>query len=158
LAKEELRALATVQLVEAMDSANIGEFKTIDQKFKISVKPFIEGSFPSEEKKPEQYKQAVQWLRDNEHEGLLKRFLTYEFKKGQDWLAERIKQAVIRELLSVEAETRKWPDIDASDEVTVHHMTLKSWAKEMRESNPPIDFPAETLGLFIGRIAKVDKC
>lgn len=158
--KESLRTLATETIVAAMDSANVSEFKTLDGRFKIEIKPLLEGSFPSAEKKPDQYREACQWLRDNEYDDLLKRYLTFSFPKGgkqigteyltYDQICEKVKAAA----LQVFAAFGIQPSYE--DEVTVHHMTLKAWAREMKEEEK--QFPAETLGLWIGRVAKVKKC
>lgn len=159
--EKALRTLATETIVNAMDSANCGMFKTKDGQWKIEIKDLLEGSFPSATKKPEQYAAACAWLRENGHDDLLKRYLTFTFPKGgtgkgddfisYDQICDAVKQVALEQMRELGMNN---PTIE--DEVTVHHMTLKSWAREMKEDG--VQIPAETLGLWVGRIAKVEKC
>lgn len=145
--------LQTERLPAALDSINSAGFKTTNG-LQIKLDPFFDGSLPKEDLV--QREEALAWLRENGHEGIIKRVITMSFPKDYAPYAEiflkKIQAAL--ELMVVE-DTIKEDTILVDLKEDVHHMTLKSWAREMMESDPPQEFPAETLGLFVGRRATV---
>jgi hypothetical protein len=141
--KAKLFELQTVELPEAMDMAGIAEFTTSDGA-KVKVAPVVQGSLPKEYSKRSA---ALDWLRANGHEGLIKREISVAFGKGQDDVASLLVDKINELLQSEEV------DAPVEDNPSVHPQTLCAWAREMIAEQTP--FPADSLGLWIGRKAIV---
>ncbi len=146
--KLEIFELETKTLPDAMTSAQTRQFALTAEAGggSITVEPFIQGSLPS--KDPVKRDEALRWLHENGHDGIIKRALAVNLAKGQYEQGDEIKKAITEAL-----EKLKLKKVVVEDQEDVHHMTLKSWAREMQENAE--EFPAETLGLFIGQRAKV---
>ena len=141
--KAKLFELQTVELPEAMDQAGISEFTTTDGA-KVKVAPIVQGSLPKEYSKRAT---ALDWLRKNGHEGLIKREISVAFGKGQDDVASLLVNKINELLQSEEV------DAPVEDNPSVHPQTLCAWAREMITEQTA--FPADALGLWIGRKAIV---
>lgn len=141
--KAKLFELQTVELPEAMDQAGVSEFTTTNGA-KIKVAPVVQGSLPNEYSKRSA---ALDWLRNNGHEGLIKRKISVAFGKGQDDIASLLVDKINELLQSEEV------DAPVSDDPSVHPQTLCAWARELIAEQTP--FPADVLGLWIGRKAIV---
>lgn len=129
------RRIAEVELPEAMDSAEVSEFKMIDGR-KISVNTEYHAGIP---KSREQ--EAYDWLRLNGFDGIIKRDISVKFGKGEDADAARV-LAVLSQA-GVEPESKQ----------AIHHSTLKAFVKELVEEG--IDVPLDLFGAYIIRRAKV---
>lgn len=133
--KARLTAIIENELPDLFTSLGMAEFK-LDNGAKVKVAPFVRGSIPKD-----RALEACAWLREHGHGGLIRRVVAVQFGPGDDEKAKQLVEAL---------EKRKLPVVD---EQTVHHSTLASWAREMKEKGA--DFPADLLGLYIGRKATI---
>ena len=91
----------------------------------------------SEAKKPE----AFNWLRDNNHEDIIKNQVVVSFNKNEDNVAGAFYSDAVS------------GGHDVQRKETVHNGTLRAFVREMR--NKGIQVPIETFGVYEGRIAKI---
>jgi hypothetical protein len=146
VAEEALKALkkkhlkiATETLPELMDSVQLLDFTTADG-VQIKVTDNVQGSLPKDMTKREA---ALNWLKKNGAEGLIKDSITVEFDKGKAALAHDIM-----------VEFTTW-GVDPELKEDVNHMSLKAFARE--QFGAGVDVPFEALGLWRGRITKVKR-
>lgn len=135
--KRELEEVSTKLLPNAMTAVGMEEFK-LTSGAKVSVSAFYSASI-KDENKPKAFK----WLRENGHEGLIKRDLTVPFQKGEDKKAE------------VLVEHLKKKHFIFSESSSVHTQTLKAWLRDQVESG--VQVPLDLFGAFIGRKAKIKR-
>jgi len=133
--KEQARELEWVKLPAAMTENGVKRIER-DDGSAVEVVSEVTGSIPEKN-----LSQAVQWLKENGHGGIVQTTLFMNFKKGM----ERQLSEAIEGLHSRGYE----PELKS----TVNHMTLKAWAREMVSSGAAL--PTELLGLFIGQRAKI---
>lgn len=135
--KKALNVILSSALPDLMASAGTKEFIT-DEGFKVSIKDFLSGSLPKDDDKRTA---ALEWLRGNGAEDLIKNELHAHFDRGQDNIAGdvagKLNEAGIR----------------YEQTVGVHPSTLKAYARERMEHGE--DVPLELLGLYAGRIAEI---
>lgn len=134
--KEQLRKVQEYDLPEAMAECGISEFK-LQNGFKITVKNYYSGKI-----KPEQVDDCHKWLRDNGFEALIKHNLTIDLGKGQDDLAEPVKDFL------------KTLGLSFADKEGVHHSTLNAFLKEQVEGGNT-SLPHDLFNVFVGRKAKI---
>ena len=91
----------------------------------------------SEDNKP----QAFTWLRDNNHEDIIKNQVVVSFNKNEDNVAGAFYSDAVA------------GGHDVQRKETVHNGTLRAFVREMR--NKGIQIPVETFGVYEGRIAKI---
>jgi hypothetical protein len=91
----------------------------------------------SEDNKP----QAFTWLRDNNHEDIIKNQVVVSFNKNEDNVAGAFYSDAVA------------GGHDVQRKETVHNGTLRGFVREMR--NKGIQIPSETFGVYEGRIAKI---
>jgi hypothetical protein len=141
-ASKKLLDLETKTLPEAMDSAQMKEFTTVDG-LKIEVAPVISASI-SGPKKPF----VCQWLRDNDQEELIKPTITVVYGKGALAVAQERATALSDELRDTAA---------VSVEEDVNTASFKALIKELRDTSPEeaAKIPYEELGVYVGRKASV---
>jgi len=135
LAKEELRSIQDITLPEAMAVVGLEKF-TLVGGGEIEVKQIIEGSIPKDREL-----EAFEWLRRHEFSDLIKRTVSVPFGRGEDKRAGALIKLIQRSRM------------DFEDRSTVHHSTLKAWAREMLAHGKP--FPQDLLGLYVARRAVV---
>ncbi len=133
--KEQIRKIEMETLPDTMLQIGVETFTTTEG-IDITVKPIVTGSIPKKNTVP-----AMQWLRKNGHEDIIKQVLTLSFSKGQSDQAVK---------LCTELEDQGFAP--TSNE-SVHTSTLKSWAKEQIENGKVI--PLELLGIFHARKAQI---
>jgi hypothetical protein len=148
--KAEVFELTTVKIPEAFDEAGVSKFVTTSGTT-VEVKPYVSGSLPKETVKRFE---ALNWFRDNGHEGLIKRELSLLFGKGQDEIADALLQKIKSALIEFQV------IVEINDSPSIHPQTLQAWAREMmavpatpEEGNSAIPF--DKLGLWVGRQAKI---
>lgn len=73
---------------------------------------------------------AFKWLKDNDHDGIIKNVIKVDFGKGEDENAEEF----IKEV------NKLFSGLTLSQEKTVHTQTLKSFVKECLEAGEEIPF------------------
>lgn len=104
----------------------------------IKVKEFISGSLP---KDPEQFNVAVQWLKDNDLESILKTDVTLKFNKGEDNLSKNA--------IGMLEQNGYEPEVKYG----VHPQTLYSSLRELGREGVVVPF--EMLGLYAGKKADI---
>lgn len=132
----QYREITEKDLPEAMDAVNHSEFKTKDGR-KVTVKDDVQASI-SKDNRPA----AHAWLRDHNHEDLIKNQITVPLGKGLDNVATEI----IGEL-------KDRYGIEASREESVHASTLKAFCREQLAAGA--ELPAGLLGLYVRRVAVI---
>jgi len=133
---EQYRQITEKDLPEAMDAVNHAEFKTKDGR-KVTVKDDVQASI-SKDNRPA----AHTWLREHNHEELIKNQITVPLGKGLDNVATEI----ISEL-------KERYGIEASREESVHASTLKAFCREQLAAG--VELPAGLLGLYVRRVAVI---
>ena len=135
VAKQRLANISERRLPDLMDELGLKEVKTASG-ITVHVDDEIHASIP----KDRRY-EALEWLRKNNHEGLIKRTLAVAFGRGDD----KKEAALLEEL--------ERSGMHPEDCSTVHHQTLSAWAREaLREGK---EIPMEILGVRRMRVAKV---
>lgn len=105
---------------------------------RISVKDFMSGSLP---KDPQQFEAAVDWLKDNDLESILKTHVNLQFGKGSDNEAKNL-LAMLRE-----------QGYEPNSQYTAHPQTLYASIRELMKDGKTIPF--ELLGLYVGKRAEI---
>lgn len=132
---EEFRRVQEYELPDAMTEVGITEFKH-KSGFKITIKPFYSGKIT-----PDNLEACHTWLRENGHDGIIKHNLAIELGKGQDDIANDVKEFI------------KSLGLSYVDKEGVHHSTLNAFIKEQVENGT--EFPLTLFNAFIGRKAKI---
>jgi O-succinylbenzoate synthase len=133
--KEMLQNMRQTEIPELMDSVGMASF-VLDSGQTVEVKPVCAGSIPKANEA-----EAIQWIRKNGHGGIVKHKLEVSLGKGQDKLAPK----VVSELKKL--------GVEVTQKEFVHPQTLGAWARELVEKGKT--FPAELLGIYVGRQATV---
>jgi hypothetical protein len=129
--KEELRVVQEELLPNALTEAGTMSF-TLLNGMKISFKDEIFCSIPKDD--PDH---ALNWLRDNDYDGIIKTQVATDFGKGEDEIALKTYDAL------------RAMGVAASMRSTVHPMTLKSFIRELLSKG--INVPMETFHASIVR-------
>ena len=134
--EQRLNQIKSVDIPEIMDEAGIKSIHIGDRTYNIAT--FVSGSWP---KDPIKAQKARELLAEYGAEGLMKSNVTANFPKSMMSSAMKVAKAA--------------KDMGGSAKVSqsVHHQTLKSFAKERMASGDPIDL--EGLGLYAGRIVRI---
>lgn len=140
---QEYNEVVERALPEAMDAADCASFEYAHRvdgettKRKVKLKNAVYASISEANKEP-----AHKWLRDNNHEDLIKNVITVPLDRGKDNVASEILRS-LREDFGVQGERKE----------SVHPSTLKSWCGEQLEAG--VDLPADLFGLYIRRVAEI---
>lgn len=137
VAKVDLQRVEEHDLPEAMDRVGLEEFKLKDGT-KLKISTFYNASIPPE-RKPE----AIDWLENQGHGGLIKTEVSLAFGKGELKIAQ--------EFLAWLSEQK--PDLSPELSQGVHWQTLRAFVREQVESGATL--PLDLFGVFIGRKAKL---
>jgi len=135
--KNQFKQVSQVDLPEALAETGLTEIKLTDGS-KITVQQFYNASIPKD-----RMDEAFKWLRDNNHEDLIKNTVSCDFGRGEDKQAK-----VLRETLNVAG-------ISFTDKTGVHPQTLKAFVREQVESGQ--NLPLDLLGVYIGQKTKIIK-
>lgn len=136
--KEEFHLLTTRQLPDAMASAGTLSFKSTDG-VKVEVKDFMNGSLP---KQDDLRAAALKWLEKNGGKDLIKTTFNLAVGRGQAAAAKEVRAALNKTGLSY------------NEKEDVHAQTLYAFAREIMKAGKPL--PLDTLGLYVGRVAKIE--
>lgn len=142
-AQEQLRQLSEVQLPDAMTTAGLKTFTTVEG-IKVDVKDIIAASVPKE-----RTELANQWLRDHGHGGLIKTVVKVQFGRGDEAKAQQVMKGL------------KDQGYDFHHESAVHYQTLQAWAKERlaleaKGEVPKADcVPEDLFGIWQGKRTKL---
>lgn len=155
--KEKLEALLTEtneridqvelkELPELMDGAGVPSITvelTPEQgggRYKVDAKPYYRANI-AVKWEPERREAAFAWLQDHGHGAIVKTQITVTLDVGELEEAQKLQQELAARGLEV--------DLGKN----VNHQTLTAWLKEQVEKTGEIP-PLDTLGAFVGRIAK----
>ena len=138
--KKELERYSLNIIPEAMQAANLEEFKT-KSGYRLSVIEDIKCHI-SKDRKAE----AVKWLDDNGHGGLLKTEINAFFTREEKKLAEEYLEKISKEI-DISGRFK----IDAN----VHPATLKAFIKRLKQDGEQID--DELFGVYTFKSIKVKK-
>ncbi|MCP4897733.1 MAG: hypothetical protein GY906_12240 [bacterium] len=132
-AEERLRQVAWFDIPELMQELGMETITTLSG-VKVDISQETRASIRAPKKRA-----AMQWLRDNGHEAIIKREVKLQFGMGEDEIA----QGVVDTL----------GDLDYSDDSNVHSSTLKKFVKELREAG--LDVPDELFSVHQQRVSKI---
>ena len=136
-AQEALDRVSKVLLPAAMEAAGMKEFTLVDgSKIKVEPKYYAAISAANE---PE----AFAWLREHNHDGIIKTQITLAYGKGE---AEQAAKA--RETLEASC-------IPFTNKESVHASTLKAFVKDQLTKGE--DFPEKIFGVFTEKISTITK-
>lgn len=127
-------------LPSLLDSAGMESFDLTDGS-SIEIKDVVSGTLPSADKKPKERQKALAWVDKNGGSGLIKTTYKTEFGKGQE------KEAAAFEKLITKAK------FAAKKDTGIHPQTLCAFVRELLEDGKKV--PIETLGIYVGRHAKI---
>jgi hypothetical protein len=133
--KENRRRLAEDMLPAIMTEHGLTEVNLANGS-KVSVKKFYSCTIPADKTE-----KAFEWLRDNNHEGLIKHRLTVDFSRDKDDQALNVKH---------ELEER---GLYPADKEWVEPSTLRGFAREQVEAGSGL--PDNLFNLFIGERATI---
>lgn len=134
-AKEVVRELSEETIPHALESLGLDEIKTASG-LKVTVRETVHARLSHETKA-----EAIQWLDENGHAGLVKRKVQIDFDREEAEAA----MALLEELQG------RFPAV-YSDQ-TVHPSTLRAFVKGLVEDGE--EFPRELFGTYIKKQAKV---
>ncbi len=139
--KKELQELTHKTLPDSMSEAGTLSFTTT-AGVKVQIKDVVAGSLPKDDVKRTL---ALNWIEKNGGKDIIKSQLVCDFEKGDGNLRKKNQAA---ELLA---------DMGVTfvDKESVHPKTLEAFAREKIRNGE--ELPAEMLGLYLGRMAKITK-
>lgn len=147
----ELRALAEVDLPQAMAAAGVEDFRLTDGR-RVSVGTIYVASVPSGKGTKDPAERAallarrdawLAWLREHGHDDIVKRLVSVQFGRGEGNAAGDL-AGYARE---------HYPKNKVTDEEGVHSGTLRAFVRE--QSARGVQFPEE-LGVKVLRVAAVE--
>lgn len=131
-------------LPSVLDEVGMKEF-TLSNGYTISVGDVISASLP---KDPHDREFVFSWLREHNHDSIIKRTFKVPFEKGEDSKAEELKAFIEQEI-----------GIQVEDKADIHAATYKAFIKELKkkESDPEntVHPPFERMGVFEAREASI---
>jgi hypothetical protein len=136
-AKADRHNLRTELIPQAMDAVGLSEFRLADGT-KISVESSYDASLRKDFET-----EAVTWLKDHGHGGIVKAAVTALLPRGKGEKAEQIAR-LIAEQSGVRAEVRE----------TVHPMTMKKFYRELVEEGGG-ELPEQLFSVWHGRLARI---
>lgn len=80
-------------------------------------------------------KDGIKWMTENDHTGLLKCKVTYEFGMGEEKMLAKFRERT----------HKSFPKLEAAESESIHPATLKKFLKELGEDG--VDYPKETFGV-----------
>lgn len=120
-----------------LDELGLKTFELKDGS-KITVKDFMSGSLPKEETR---FAQAVDWLKENDLESILKTDVSMKFGKGEE---DSVKNVL---------DILRHRGYDPESKYGVHPQTLYSSLRELQKNG--IVIPFEMLGIYAGKKADI---
>lgn len=138
LAQAELKRLSERVIPELMDAAETTSHTTKDG-IVIKMTEKIRGSIPKATEA-----KAFQWLKDNEHDDLIKREFKIQFNKDEEAWAEKFTRDLNQRKKKLAYEVKR----------SVHPSTLASFVTGQLEAGE--DFPMDIFGVFRQRASKIE--
>jgi len=137
-AKAELSRISEREIPDLMDKAEMAEYTTKDG-IKIKIKEKVHGSIPKATEA-----QAFEWLKENEHDNLIKREFKIQFGKDDEKWADKFLKDLQKRKRPLAFELKR----------TVHPSTLSSFVTGQLEAG--VDFPMDTFGVFRKRSSVIE--
>jgi hypothetical protein len=134
-AQAKVTDLAERQIPELMDGLGLKTFTT-KAGFRVDVKRTIRASIPAARKD-----EAMRWLDDNGHSGLIKRSVLVAFDREQEKDARKLEQQLGKKFENVKTELK------------VESSTLRAFIGEQLAAGAAV--PLELFGAWEQRIAKI---
>ena len=134
LKKAEYNKIARVMLPEQMEELGI-ENITLKDGSKISLQKYYKAKIPEP-----LWHDAVQWLEENNHDGIIKAGFSVSFPKGEK---DNAKKA---------ADLLRQHGIPVIVQDSIHHSTLRAFVREQIEQKEPL--PRELFGVEEGSFVK----
>lgn len=138
--QKELTEIVAKTLPSLLDSAGLIDF-TLEDGSVIEIKDVVSGSLPSADKKPAEREAAIEWIKENGGDGIIKTYYNTEFGVGQERLA-KLFESIITKAKFIAKKT-----------VGVHPQTLCAFVREKLENGEEV--PVDKLGVYTGRHAKI---
>jgi len=136
-AKRALLVVSQFQLPEAMAAVGMEKF-VLTNGAEITSKGFVTGSISDDHRV-----EAYQWLRDNNHDSIIKNEIKARVERGHDEDA-----ATVEEFLREHG-------IDYDRKESIHGNTLNAFLREEIEGGS--DIPHDVFGVFVGAKAKITR-
>lgn len=136
-ATEAVKSLEERQIPELMDLIGIKSFVTTSG-VRIDVDEKLSASIPKD-----RFSEAIEWLEDNGHSGIIKSQIFALFDRGEVEVANEL----IREL--------KDRGFSAGEKYDVHPQTLAKLFRDLDKSG--VDFPEDVFGIYRRRVAKLTR-
>lgn len=136
-AQDRVRILEELDLPALMDEAGQNLLQTTDG-YQLERGETLRASIP-----PANLLEAIQWLRANNQDAIVKRDVTVKFGKGEDQKAAETVDSLLEAGLT------------PTDKQFVHPMTLASTIREMLEQG--VDVPMTLLGAYVQPHVKMKK-
>ena len=133
--KSEYFKLIDEELPAILQELGLNAFELADGS-KINVRPQYGAHINLDNRE-----KAFQWLRDNDHDGIIKNSISCSFGTGEDEQAKTFSILVKDSGLTPDQKTE------------VHSSTLKAWVKERVENGD--EFPMDLFGAYIGQRAHI---
>lgn len=141
--QEKARAIRENDLPELMQAIGLKEITTANG-LNVQLKEEIRASFFA--KDPTKREPAFSWLKDNNHDGLIKNMVSVTFPKGQEAVADE----VVRML-----KEREGSPLNVERKRDINHQTMLAFLRErLREGE---EVPLPLFGAFIQKFAKVSR-
>lgn len=133
--------ILNVTLPAMFDSAGMSAFDLEDGS-SVEIKDVVSGNLPSASTKPKEREKAIAWLMKNGGKGIIKTSFATEFGVDQSALVKKFESLITKGGFAAKKVTG------------VHHQTLCAFVRELLENGKKV--PIETLGIYVGRHAKIN--
>lgn len=134
-AKSKLRELTQFTIPQLLDGLE-GSI-TLDDGRKVEVKETVRASIKNENKPA-----AMQWLRENGHDSIIKNQIIVSLGKGREEEARKIMDFAAQ-----------FEGTNVKNDKSVHAQTLGAWVREQLKAGVPI--PHEVFGVFKQSTTKI---
>ncbi len=137
--KERLKNIQERALPDVLVTLGLTEL-TLQSGRKIKLKNFVSCSIPADQRD-----EAMNWLRENEEDEIIKNVVSITFAKGQDELAQEFSDYA-----------RRWNhigEVELEQKPTIHPQTLIKFAKTQMEAG--VTLPDELFSIHTGTKAEI---
>lgn len=135
LKKEVLSKLSSQTIPDAMNAIGMRDF-TLSNGQMVELKKYYSAKIPEGGESA-----AFLWLRQNNHDSIIKHFISVGLGKGLDKEALKLKTMLNKAKIIFE------------EKESIHPQTLKAFVKEQMESGK--DFPGQLFGAYSGNVTKI---
>ena len=142
--KKSLLKLSDEDLPAILDELGLQSFK-LDDGAEVTVKSTYGASIRVEDREA-----AYEWLREHEHDDIIKNTVSVSFGRGED---EKAKQ--FKELVEAQKSDVGYQLYTADQKTEIHPSTLRAFIKERVETGE--EFPMHLFGAWVGRRAEIKK-